>query len=73
MGATARFLLRAGIATALAGLGAAAGALTDGGITVAEAITIATAALTAAGIYAGVGAAVPQVEPHIGNKMEPTP
>lgn len=69
MNVQARYVLRAAIAAALAGLGAASGALVDGGISAAEIITIISATLTAGGLYAGVGAAVPQVEPHIGNKL----
>jgi hypothetical protein len=68
--AQARYFLRAAIAAVLAGLGAAGGALVDGGLSPIECVTIATATLGAAGAWLGVGAAVPQVEPHIGNKLD---
>jgi hypothetical protein len=69
MGPTGRFLLRAGIATTLAALAALTTALTDGSVSTVEIVTVASATVGALGIYAGVGAAVPQVEPHIGNEL----
>lgn len=56
MGTKTAFFVRAGIATALAGLGATAAAITDGAISTAEILTIATITLTAAGTWLGLTA-----------------
>jgi glutathione S-transferase len=64
----ARTALRAVLAAVLAGLGAASAALIDGSVSAGEAITIATATVSAFAAWFGVGAAMPPVEPHIGNR-----
>lgn len=56
MSTKAQFYARAGIATALAALGGTAAALTDGAVSIAEGITIATVTLTAAGAWLGLTA-----------------
>lgn len=65
-----RYVLRAFVAATLAGLGAAGTALADGAVQPVEWIGIASAVFGAFGVYLGVGAASPPVEPNIGNKME---
>ena len=65
-----RYLLRAGVATVLAFLASLATAITDDAVTGAEWVTIAIATVGALGAYLGVGAAVPSVEPFVGNKYE---
>lgn len=70
MNTTARFLLRAALAAAIAGLGSAGVAAINGTISLAEGIGIASAAVGAFGAWVGVGALSPQVEPSIGRKLE---
>lgn len=70
--AGARVALRAGIAITLAFLAALATAIVDG-VTASEWITIATATLTVAGAWVGLGAASGNVEPFFGRKLEPPP
>lgn len=70
MGATARFVLRLSIAGSLAVLAALGSALVDGTITPAEMVAVASSGVGALAIYSGLGFAVPQVEPHIGNELE---
>lgn len=71
--AEARYVLRAAVATVLAFLAALATAITDGGVSMQEWVAIAIATVTVVGAYLGIGAGVPQVEPFIGNKLEPAP
>lgn len=69
MNATARYLLRcalSGVAAAQASLLTAA--LADG-INGNDILIAGLLAIGAALAYAGIGAAVPQVEPHIGNEL----
>lgn len=60
-----RFVLRAVIVAAAAGFAAAAPFFADN-----PAVVIPGAVLVALTGYLGLGAAVPQIEPSIGNKME---
>lgn len=59
-----KFYVRAGLATALAFLSALGVAITDG-ISGTEMVAIATATLTAAGIYLGLGFGT-SLEPDVG-------
>ena len=65
-----RYLLRSGVATLLAFLASLGVAITDDSITGSEWVTIALATVGALGAYLGVGAAVPAVEPFVGNRYE---
>lgn len=66
MSPTARYFLRAGFATALAGLSAVGTAIPDG-ISSTEWIIVATAVVGAASAYLGFGAASENLEPNVGN------
>jgi len=71
MGPTARYLLRCilyGVAAAQASLLTVA--LASGGIDQNDGVIAILLAIGASLAYAGIGAAVPQVEPKIGNKLE---
>lgn len=70
--AQSRYILRASFATVLAFLAALSTAI-DGGISSTEWVVIATATVSVLAAYLGVGAAVPSVEPFIGNKLQPPP
>ena len=61
----ARFVLRATVAAVLAGLSAAAAIWIDNPV-----VQIASAVAGSFALYLGIGAASPQVEPNIGNKLE---
>lgn len=63
-----RYLLRAGVATGLGALGALQVALIDGSFSALDGVAIATATLTVAGGYLGIGAASGSMEPFVGNK-----
>ena len=69
----ARFALRAVLVGVLAGLAVLKTALGDGSMSWSEAIEVAYLALGASAAYAGVGAAVPSVEPSIGNTPDAPP
>lgn len=64
-----RFALRATFAGVLAAAGALQAYLPD--VSTGEALQVLIAGVVAAGAYAGVGAAVPQLEPNIGVKKKP--
>lgn len=66
MNATARYFIRAGLSTALAFLSALAAAMPDG-ISGTEWVVMASATVSAAGLYLGIGAASETVEPRVGN------
>lgn len=68
--ATARYILRAIVAATLAGLAAAATALSDNGITALEYVLIASSVFGSFGAYLGIGAATPQAEPFVGKKLD---
>lgn len=61
-----RAFLRAAVAAILAGITAAASIWVD-----VDALQVAAAVAASFGAYLAVGAAVPQVEPNFGNKMDP--
>ena len=63
-----RYALRAGVATLLGLLGALQVALIDGSFSALDGIAVATATVTVAGGYLGIGAASGSMEPFVGNK-----
>ena len=69
----ARFALRAVLVGVLAGLAVLKTALGDGSVNWSEAVEILYLALGASAAYAGIGAAVPSVEPSIGNTPDAPP
>ena len=69
----ARFALRAVLVGVLAGLAVMKTALGDGSVNWSEAIEVVYLALGASAAYAGIGAAVPSVEPSIGNTPDAPP
>lgn len=66
----ARFVLRCVLAGVLTASGALSAALVDGGLTAIEGVVVSNAFIGGALTYGGFGAALKQVEPNIGNKME---
>ena len=69
----ARFALRVALVGVLAGLAVLKTALGDGSVNWSEAIEVMYLGLGAAATYAGIGAAVPSVEPSIGNTPDAPP
>lgn len=65
----ARYALRIGVMAALAGLAALKSNINDG-LTASETVEVLYLTLGAGAAYAGLGAAVPAIEPFIGNKKE---
>jgi hypothetical protein len=63
-----RFALRIVVVSVLAGLAALRAALGDGTLDVSEIVDVAEVTLAAGAAYAGLGAAIPAIEPHVGNK-----
>lgn len=63
-----RYALRAALAGILAAAGALQAYLPD--VSGGEIVQTVIAGILGAGVYAGIGAAAPQVEPSIGNKSE---
>jgi hypothetical protein len=61
-----RFALRAVLVGVLAGLAVLKTALADGSLSWSEMVEVAYLAIGASAAYAGIGAAVPVVEPSIG-------
>lgn len=68
MSVYARFVLRAALSGAFASNGVLLSALP--GITGGDALLALFTGIGSALAYAGIGAAVPQVEPHVGNKLQ---
>jgi hypothetical protein len=64
-----RYALRIVVMALLAGLAALKSNITDG-LTSSEAVEVLYLTLGAGAAYAGLGAAVPAVEPFIGNKKD---
>ena len=69
----ARFALRAVLVGVLAGLAVLKTALADGDLSPSEMVEIVYLALGAGAAYAGIGAAVPSVEPSIGHTPDAPP
>jgi hypothetical protein len=70
LGTTGRFALRLTVVAALAGLAALRAALGDGSFDSGEVVEVLEATLGAAAVYAGIGYASENVEPHIGNTLD---
>lgn len=64
-----RYMLRIGIVAVLAGLGALKASVGDG-LDTAEIVDVLSVTLGAGAAYAGIGAAVPAVEPFVGNTKD---
>lgn len=69
---TSRYLLRTVLVAVLAGLGALKTSIGDG-LSGQEWADLAYVTIGAGLAYAGIGAAVPAVEPFVGNKQENPP
>ena len=69
----ARFALRAVLVGVLAGLAVLKTALGDGDLSYSEMVEVVYLSLGAGAAYAGIGAAVPTVEPSIGHKPDAPP
>lgn len=67
-GVVSRYVLRACVAAVLAGLSSVSVGLADGSLETVEYVSVAIAVFGVFGAYLGVGAAVPAVEPFVGNK-----
>lgn len=66
---TSRYLLRTALVAVLAGLATLKASIGDG-MSDEEWVNLAYSTLLAGAAYAGIGAAVPAVEPFVGNQME---
>ena len=69
----ARFALRCVLVGVLAGLAVLKTALGDGDLSASEMVEVAYLSLGAGAAYAGIGAAVPSVEPSIGHTPDAPP
>ncbi len=65
-----RYVLRAVVAALIAGVTAASAALTDGAFSLIDTVAVLSSVLGAFSVYLGLGAAIPSVEPFVGNKYE---
>jgi hypothetical protein len=66
---TSRYMLRISVVAVLAGLGALKASIGDG-LDAAEVVDVIEVTLAAGAAYAGIGYAVPAVEPFVGRKKD---